>query len=399
MSPTDDHGSLRDAAIATIHELRGFDGSMHRDQVDHLQHRDFALRGHHLGMHLIGVRELSDNRLYPSAFALLRTALEHHLIDHLVFLSNRYVQIFDNVSDDQWNRLIADFDAGVPEARTIVERPTRSNRGRVTVVREGLYPSDDDPDAARYTISPQYFVLQDYSPFVGRPTDQEFLDDGLTDVEDRITQARRHRTLWEQHLKWGSITESLRRNGFYSDEETLQLYVHYRFLSAFAHGTDAAYRLAYPRGIAGGTPPVYDHYSSELVLLYVNALAARELEALLEMTRRQPRVDVPAREQLKAVAGRSRQVSSYLWFPGDGPHEYDRVTEANRRVWRNYREHHDLTRARGEAVPPSQLPTEEVGYYDNPLERIVGLHASSTEMTTGFTYRSPWERRDAQLRV
>lgn len=399
MSLTDDHGPLLDAGAAIVHELRSFDGHMHRGQVDYAQHSDFALRARHLAMHLGGVQQMVEADLYPSAFSLLRTALENHLIDHLVFLGNRYVQVFETVSDDQWDELITAYEAGAPEAETISERPKRSRSGRVTVVREGLHASDDDPDEPGHTISPVYFVLRQYSPFVGRPSDQKFLDNGLTDVQDRIEAARRHRILWKQNLSWTSIKESLRRNGFYTDEQILQLEVHYRFLSAFAHATDAAYGLAYPRGITRGTPPVYDHYSSELALLYANAIAARELDALLEMARNGPEVEVPARRELEATAALSRQVSAHLWFPHDEPHKYDRVQEANRRFFRHFREYRELGAARSIASPPSELTPSEIGYYDNPLQRVVGLHSSSIEMTTGFSYQSPWERADAQFRM
>jgi hypothetical protein len=394
----DDHGPLLDVAETIIGDLQRFETHMRPGEVHHMQHSDFATRACHLSLHLGAVHTLVQRALYPSAFALLRTALEHHLLDHLAFLGRRYVQVFEGVTDEQWEQLMSDYESGTPGARTICEPPTRSRKGRVTIVREGLYASDEDSETSDYTVSHVYFVLQEYQPLTGRPSDQEFLDDGLLDVDKRVQQARQQKTLWEQHLKWSSLTESLERNSFYSADEVQQLQVHYRFLSAFAHATDAAYDLAYPRGILGGNPPVYDHYSSELALLYVNAIAARELDALLEMTEHPPAVDVPARDELMAVAGSSRQVSRHLWFPGDEPHGYDRVVEANRRVWRHYRESKDLSAARNRAVPPEELAPEEVSYYNNPHQRIVQLHQSFAEMTTGFAYRSPWERGDAPFR-
>jgi len=48
--------------------------------------------------------------------------------------------------------------------------------------------------------------------------------------------------------------------------------------------------------------------------------------------------------------------------------------------------------------PPGELAPEEVGYYDNPHQRIVKLHQRFAEMTTGFAYRSPWERGDEPFR-
>lgn len=394
----DDHGPLLHAAESIIRELQGFETRMRPGEVHHMQHSDFAARTRHLSLHLGAVHMLVQHELYPSAFALLRTALEHHLLDHLVFLGRRYVQVFEGVSDEQWKQLMSDYESGAPGVRTICEPPRRSRKGRVTIVREGLYSRGDNPEASDYTVSPVYFVLQQYQFLTGRPSDQEFLDDGLLDVERRVEQTRRQKALWDQYLTWSSLTASLEGNSFYSAEEIQQLQVHYRFLSAFAHATDAAYDLAYRRGILGGDPPGYDHYSSELALLYINAIAARELDALLEMTARPPAVDVPARNELVAIAEGARQVSRHLWFPGDEPNDYDRVVEANRRVWRHYRDSKDLAEARNRAVPPEELAPEDVGYYDNPHQRLVQLHQGFAEMTTGFTYRSPWERGDARFR-
>lgn len=116
------------------------------------------------------------------------------------------------------------------------------------------------------------------------------------------------------------------------------------------------------------------------------------------MTERPPAVDVPARDALVAVAEVARRVSRHLCFPGDGPHDYDRVVEANRRVWRHYRDSKDLPEARNHAVPPGELAPEDISYYDNPHQRIVQLHQSFAETTTGFSYCSTWERGDARFR-
>jgi hypothetical protein len=241
-----DHAMLLDTAETIVGELQRFETQMRPGEVHHMQHSDFAVRARHLSLHLGAVHTLVDRALYPSAFSLLRTALEHHLLDYLVFLGRRYVQVFEGVTDEQWEQLMSDYESDEPGNRTICEPPTRSRKGRVTIVREGLYASGHDAEATNYTVSQIYFVLQQYQPFTGRPSDQQFLDDGLLDVERRIEQARTQKALWEQYLTWSSLTESLELNGFYTAEQLQQLQVHYRFLSAFAHATDAAYDLGVP---------------------------------------------------------------------------------------------------------------------------------------------------------
>jgi hypothetical protein len=41
---------------------------------------------------------------------------------------------------------------------------------------------------------------------------------------------------------------------------------------------------------------------------------------------------------------------------------------------------------------------EEIGYARNPLARIIQMHNGFTELPTGITYQSPWQREDARFR-
>ena len=84
-------------------------------------------------------------------------------------------------------------------------------------------------------------------------------------------------------------------------------------------------------------------------------------------------------------------VTAHLWFVGQQPTDYDRVTEANERGL-----------AGGQYVPregrePETIRNEDIKYYRNPLRRIIRMHSSANELT-GFSYVSPWPRTDAYLR-
>src|SRR5260370_1118018 len=84
-------------------------------------------------------------------------------------------------------------------------------------------------------------------------------------------------------------------------------------------------------------------------------------------------------------------VTAHLWFVGQQPTDYDRVTEAN-----------DRGLVGGEHVPregrePDTIRNEDIKYYRNPLRRIIRMHSSANEVT-GFSYVSPWPRSDAHLR-
>ena len=49
-------------------------------------------------------------------------------------------------------------------------------------------------------------------------------------------------------------------------------------------------------------------------------------------------------------------------------------------------------------VAPQAIKQTRIRYYRDPLARLVGLHRSHQEMSTGLVYRSPFERQDARFR-
>jgi hypothetical protein len=88
----------------------------------------------------------------------------------------------------------------------------------------------------------------------------------------------------------------------------------------------------------------------------------------------------------------AEHLAEHLWCPGDRPHHFDYVEEANSRGLR-----------RGKLVPAqrrptsSQLKASQIRYYRNPLHRLIRMHASFQELI-GFAYRSPWPRQDGGFR-
>jgi hypothetical protein len=171
----------------------------------------------------------------------------------------------------------------------------------------------------------------------------------------------------------------------------LHVNVHYGFLSGFAHPSKRGYETVY-----GHNHPdrmgSFDHYASELCLLYVITIAAAELEAYGRMARRVPQVGLSRWAEVMRAVQDARLASSYFWFLGDGPTMLDRIDTVH-------------TPRRGQRpkvgkpkVDPATLPETRVKYYSDPMERLVRLHHSSQELTTGLVFRSDFEREDARLR-
>jgi len=382
-----EHAGLLGEAEIIVRELRGFASRVTGGSVLYWQHTEFCDRAAELADHLDAVTLLARRAMYASSFALLRTALEHHVIDYLLLLGRRHVQIYKDVGDYEFDRLHAAWKAGEKWSTSIESLERRKND--VRVVRRGVPVRPEGSDGPGYEISVYYAVLDEHSPFVGPPHQQEYLDDGLTPLESRTDYARRNQRLHSQFLRWESLKEGLALNDFASMDELRQLDVHYRFLSAFTHASKAGYERTGDRSASG-----FDHYCSELALLYVIELGCREVRILMEMAAAPPTIEVAHADELESVLCSAESAASHLWFPGGSPSRYDVVQEANRRAFRRVQT--------GDPTRPFETPEEvrpaEVGYYSDPLGRLAGLHGSFQEMLTGFLYESPWPRDDAMSR-
>jgi hypothetical protein len=75
------------------------------------------------------------------------------------------------------------------------------------------------------------------------------------------------------------------------------------------------------------------------------------------------------------------------------------VNEANQQVFDAYDAQHaaDASMTRPAIPDPRRLADDNVRYYDQPLRRLVRMHNTTREMTTGLSWQSPWPREDARF--
>lgn len=386
-----EHAALLQTANTVVVDLHGFQGRLRPGRVAHFQHDVFAERALSLAIYLSSALRLAKADEYISTYAVLRAALEHHLMDRLLFVGNRYTQQYTDVKRAEYERLERDRQQGRPGTEDILRVTYVS--GTMSVVRSGLHVRDASGARGRQTLSLYYFLLDQFDPFVGTPDEQQHLSRGFTSVEDRIRHAEEQRGMYMRQLRWPGIKVNLRENRLCSEETLRRFEVHYRFLSAFVHPLPAGYDLVYGRNRPTGAPR-YDHYASELALLYINKLAAAELKFLKRMAARTPRVRLDDWATVEENIRAADAAAAHLWFPGvDEPHAFDRVEEANSRGMRGGRL---IPRDRRPA--PEDLTPHRVRYYRNPLRRLIKMHESFQELT-GFGYTSPWPRDDACFRV
>jgi hypothetical protein len=384
-----EHPALLDSAMALLADLGDFGSRLRPGRVAHAQHGDFTERALSLRMYLESSLHLAVQDEYMPAFAVVRAALEHHLTDRLLFLARRYKRVLTGVKKATYEEWLGDWKGKKPGTEDIVKLEWRN--GTVIVVRTGLHPTGGKKGPSERTLSIYYFLLQDFDPFVGRPEEQRYLARGFTSIDQHIRHAANQQRLYGESLRWDGIKSNLAYNRLCSAEMLRRFEVNYRFLSAFVHPLPAGFDLIYGRNRPSGAPR-YDHYASELILLYINKIAADELKALKRMAGRPPRVQLGDWSSVEARVRRADAVAEHLWFPGDRPDHFDYVEEANSRGLR-----------RGNLVPaqrrptPSQLKVSQIRYYRNPLRRLIRMHTSFQELT-GFAYRSPWPRQDARFR-
>lgn len=378
-----DHPELRRASVAATGELEDFHTRVDRyDGVDHEQHRVYLGRAERLVGHLRGALLLSKSELYASAFAVLRVALEHQLQDRLLHLGRRFARTTKIPDDAAWQEIQAGYASQkAPWARTLAQPPVRNEKGVVTFVYRGIADAAADPATTTDLLHPLYFEMDRYFPTVGRPADQANFDDGLMPVEHLERRARENRDRWHQWLSWSALRRNLELNGMFTGRNLVAIDVHYAFLSGFTHATNAAYDAAFDRWGSlseRGT----SHFAEELVYLYVTTLAASELRLVTSMEDRAPPVRIMGRAEVEGLATEAEAAAAHLWFPGGRPHEYDRVTELNRRHWRAHRA--------GEGPPTTDVSDDDIPYYGDPLRRLRAMHRSYNELTTGLVYQSPW---------
>ena len=115
MTATDDHGTLPVHAERMLRRLEAIENLAVPGDTAHMQHMDHAKRVRQLADHLRAVLLLSEANHYASALIVVRSALEHHLMDRLIFLANRYIVTYTKVKKKDvasWNVKLAAAQAG-----------------------------------------------------------------------------------------------------------------------------------------------------------------------------------------------------------------------------------------------------------------------------------------------
>lgn len=362
--------------------------------VSHGQHYDFAERTLNLSLYLRSAMASLRLHIYPGCYALLRAALEHQLMDRLLFLGDRYKRRCVGVSRAKADEMKAQWQAGEDGTHDILhvewsEHKNQQGVGELIIIRSGVHETGNVTTGAR-TLSYFYVLLflQRYDPFAPHSRDENVMEHPFADDEALDRWAAENRAIYKQ-TRWSTLKENLLLNELNTEADLTILGVHYRFLSAFIHPYPTAYDDVYGRNRPSGAPR-YDHYNSELSLLYLVRIATEELLDFKRMTEHEPQVGLSGWTEIEYWIAQGRALTDHLWLPGSPPHAFDRFQEANARAFAARHFGPVPTGSR-----PEDLTEDEVRYYSNPLRRLKALHHSVTEGTTALTFRSAWPRSDA----
>lgn len=199
-----------------------------------------------------------------------------------------------------------------------------------------------------------------------------------------------HGQLGRYFLTFDRVLENLRLNGVLNKKTTTWVLVHYNFLSNFSHSTsDSIKNLLrlqnYYMVGGGGTLISYNHYYSELALLYTCHLLSMHLEHAVYYLTKWRHIHVKNEEAYHLICQKVESEFGYFWFIFNKPHQYDRFAHANRKS--NYK--------KKIFYRPKDIRLRDVRYYENPLYRLKQMHQSQHELITGNAYNSPFPRDDA----
>ena len=341
---------------------------------------------------------------YRDAYHLLRMVFEGYFILRLISTCDKYpirIRIKREKSDPDINharnRIIQQVQKKL--GSSLITTYMEDNNILVAIVR-GIKVVDDKGNDTGVIIPFYYGAWHDFRPVEYHLKPQtlqdklptlRFLTGEWAGIPRKITREinKNYGVLYKYFLTFDKILENLRSNGVLNKKTTTRVLVHYNFLSNFSHSTSDSLSIIRERKFFEISPDgldlVYNHYLSELALLYICHLLAMHLQHAIYYLRWRA---IKLKNEIKIYRSLCTKVESdfsYFWFIFNKPHLYDRYAHANRKC--NYK--------KKLFYRPEDIRLGDVRYYDNPLYRLKQLHQRQRELTTGNIFDSPFPRNDA----
>jgi len=342
---------------------------------------------------------------YRDAYHLIRMVFEAYFLFRLISTCDKYPRRIkiargkrDQSLDHARRRVIQQIKKKF--GKLLIKLYEEDKHTLVAIVR-GIQMVDENGNDTGRILPFYYSVWQQYRPIEhhlrGKSPKEKlstsrFLEGEWSGMQKRSRgQAdENHSQLYRWFLNFDKVLENLRINSVLNKKTTTRVIVHYNFLSNFSHSTSDSIknllRLQNSYMLGGsGTLISYNHYHSELALLYICHLLSMYLEHAIYYFTTWCRIRIKNTEAYCSLCQKVKEDFGYFWFIFNEPHLYDRFAHANRKS--NYREKIFYR--------PEDIALRDVRYYENPLYRLKQIHQSQRELTTGNVYNSPFPRNDA----
>lgn len=342
---------------------------------------------------------------YRDSYHLIRMIFEGYFTLRLISTCDKYpirVKIRKGKKDatlnDARDRMIEQAQKvfGSRMLRTYME----NNNTLVAIVR-GVPVVDDKKEDTGVTIPFYYSAWHEFQPMeyhlkkknvIKKYSTLRFLKGEWAGVPNRRSNLYdKYESLYRYYLTFGRMLENLCHNGVLNNSTTTRVLVHYNFLSGFSHSTSDSISLISTRRLSeitkGGLDNVYNHYLSELALLYICHLLSMHLQHAIHYLRWRSIKLSNANKVYRSLCKKVEDDFGYFWFIFNKPHQYDIFDYANRKC--NYK--------KKIFYRPGSIRLGDVRYYDDPLKRLKRQHQTAHELTTGNIYVSPFHRDDASF--
>lgn len=254
-----EHAGLFAAAQTVLEHLGSVETRLKFGDAESMWHRQWAHRAAWLHGHLWSALGLAKDNQYPAAIAIVRVALEHHLIDRLMFLGTATVQTWTR-GDVTVGRYEAGLDRRRLDDQDLVTEWSAVGTGPKRRQYRVVLRSPRSTDDATFSLSVYHFLTDDYDPTTPRDHQLGRVRRKFNGLDRMRESADRARAFWDNYWKLDRILENLEVSALLSERERLQVELHYSLLSGFVHATGYGYGTVQGRTIAARVPPSYDHY-------------------------------------------------------------------------------------------------------------------------------------------
>jgi hypothetical protein len=305
------------------------------------------------------VIDLVKSHRYKDCMVLLRSVFEYYFMLLLMIKGKKYKETrtyrieptssltLEAARDRTLEKWRQDWRSGKPEYAGIIDiQKGRDDRViLVTLQSEGLYMAGD-VDKKGEPIPKFYFVFEEYDPSLAFLSDLPVF---ATEGRGLGEIAKKHKHLYSQYLYIKKIFDNLRLNELITRDQGDRFWVHYNFLSSFAHPTRWALLNYSPWTDVNAPEPVLQ----TLVMYYVAQFEAKLIRTVTEFFSHANRsADFSGSI---ALAEKLEQATKDFWFIFNEPSDLDKreseLQKTNLRIL-------------GLPVPKGTI------YYTDPIERI-----------------------------